>query len=84
MVNVPWDLIKLYVAIGVPTMLIAVFLSNYIDPLLIFGGTECGQAGPYGIKGCFGHPPAGIMIIGIGVAVFEGALYHAYNTMVST
>jgi hypothetical protein len=54
--------------IGIPTVLIGMLADNYVSRYFIWGGMDC-TTGPNGIEGCFGYPPAGIIVIGIVVGV---------------
>lgn len=54
--------------IGIPTVLIGMIADNYVSPLLIWGGTDCG-AHTSGIESCVGYPPTGMILIGLAVGI---------------
>lgn len=45
--------------------------NQYVDSVLLFGGTECDTMN--GIQTCVGYPPTGIVIIVLLSALFVGA-----------
>jgi hypothetical protein len=44
-------------------VLAGIYLQQHVDPVHIWGGTQCNAPGPNGIEACFGYPPTGIIVL---------------------